>query len=364
MELHVFPRYDSSGASSRIRMYEAKPYFARENLMLHFHPLLPKPYLRQKYAGEKIHPAWIAQRFVRRIETIRKILQKNSPWLWVEYELFPWLPAWAESWVFRKTRVILDFDDAVFHRYDHHPSRWIRKTLGSKICMLIRKAFAVTACNRYLEEYARRCGAHRVVRYPSSVDLKRYTPRPVHKPQDPMVVGWLGSPSTSWYLMDLLDVLRELKNEPIRWLFVGTDPRIQTHFAGLPVEFVDWSLEEEVSLLHRMDVGIMPLPDTPWTRGKCGFKLIQYMAVGIPVIASPVGINVELAQPWKTGFLATSPKEWVDALRTLLHDPELRRSLGAEGRKLVEERFDLEKNAMRLAQTFLQWMEEIRAMER
>ena len=356
-DLYVLSRFDPSGASSRVRLYAANEYFQDEGIAVHYVPLLHSPYLQRRYAGQWVSPFWVAGRMLHRWQCLRHVLRRGKPWLWVEYELFPWLPAILERWIYQRAHVILDFDDAVFHRYDQHPRNWIRHLLGGKMARLMQLTAGVTACNAYLEDFAHRHRAPRIVRYPSSVDLRQYVPRPKHPHGDTTVVGWLGSPSTSWYLLDLLEAIRELRNEPIRWLFVGTDPGIRPHFEGLPVEFSDWSLEQEVELLHRMDVGIMPLPDTPWTRGKCGYKLIQYMAVGLPVVASPVGINRELALPGETGFLARTTEEWVKYLRILCQNDELRQKLGSQGQHFVEQHFSLEKNARKLARTFRNWME-------
>jgi len=123
---------------------------------------------------------------------------------------------------------------------------------------------------------------------------------------------------------------------------------------GVEVESLPWSEVEEVSLLQGCDIGVMPLPDTPWERGKCGFKLIQYMACRKPVVASPVGVNREIVVDGANGFLASTSKEWVDALLRLKADPELRRSMGAKGRRIVEERYCLQMTAPRLHRLLLE----------
>ncbi|MFN3590968.1 MAG: glycosyltransferase, partial [Thermaurantiacus sp.] len=115
-----------------------------------------------------------------------------------------------------------------------------------------------------------------------------------------------------------------------------------------PFEYLPWSEEDEVALLQGMDIGIMPLDDTPWSRGKCGYKLVQYMACGLPVVASPIGVNSRLAIDGVTGFLATSEQEWEAALSRLLADPALRARLGAEGRRLVEREYCLQVTGPRL----------------
>jgi glycosyltransferase involved in cell wall biosynthesis len=116
-------------------------------------------------------------------------------------------------------------------------------------------------------------------------------------------------------------------------------------FPDVRVEILPWSEETEVALLQTCDVGIMPLPDEPWTRGKCGFKMIQYMACGLPVVASPVGVNKEIVEHGVNGFLAVTNDEWLTALSTLRDNPELRRKMGAAGRRKVEEKYCLQVTA-------------------
>ena len=151
-------------------------------------------------------------------------------------------------------------------------------------------------------------------------------------------MGWIGSPSTAPYLQQLVVPLQQLARErPVRLLVVGgAAPSI----AGVEVIEQPWSLEQEVLLIQQFDVGLMPLPDTPWTRGKCAYKLIQCMACGIPVVASRVGANVE-AVPAECGLLADSSGEWLAAFRRLASDAELRQRIGAAGRHWVEQRYSL-----------------------
>jgi glycosyltransferase involved in cell wall biosynthesis len=127
---------------------------------------------------------------------------------------------------------------------------------------------------------------------------------------------------------------------------VGSGP---LDLPGVPIEIVNWSEASETAQLHGFDIGIMPLTDDPWARGKCGFKLIQYMACGLPVVASPVGVNCQIVEHGGNGYLAGTEAEWVSALTTLLDDAALRERLGRAGRLKVEQRYCLQKTGPELA---------------
>jgi glycosyltransferase involved in cell wall biosynthesis len=201
-------------------------------------------------------------------------------------------------------------------------------------------AVAVTAGNAALAAYARRFNSNVTV-LPSVVDTVQY--RPAEVPQanpsrKPFTVGWIGSPSTAPYLKLLVEPLQQLAREcSVRLLVVGGPaPTID----GVDVIEEPWSLEQEVPLIQQFDVGVMPLPDTPWTRGKCAYKLIQCMSCGIPVVASRVGANVDAVPP-DCGFLAQSTQEWLDSFRLLLADTNLRQQMGLAARLWVEQRYSL-----------------------
>jgi glycosyltransferase involved in cell wall biosynthesis len=199
---------------------------------------------------------------------------------------------------------------------------------------------AVTAGNAGLAAYASRFNSS-VALLPSVVDTDKFRPADpslaAHSGK-PFTVGWIGSPSTPPYLQPLVEPLQQLAREqPVRLVVVsGPAPAI----AGAEVIEQPWSLEQEVPLILQFYVGVMPLPDTPWTRGKCAYKLIQCMACGIPVLASPVGANVDAVPP-VCGLLADSSQQWLSAFRKLAADPALRERLGAAARQWVEQHYSL-----------------------
>ncbi|MCU7907116.1 MAG: glycosyltransferase family 4 protein, partial [Candidatus Thiodiazotropha sp. (ex Epidulcina cf. delphinae)] len=241
---------------------------------------------------------------------------------------------------------VVDYDDAIFHRYDHAPSALIRLFLGKKIDRVMSGAALVTAGNSYLANRAKAAGAGEVVQLPTVVDTSRYSCK--SKADEAFfTVGWIGSPTTARYLEMLRSPLQELAEVlPLRLLSIGGT--IGT-IPGVQMECLTWSEADEVENIQRFDVGVMPLHDDPWERGKCGYKLIQYMACGLPVVASPVGVNSEIVEHGVNGFLANTDEAWVVALTQLSNDCRLRMKMGQSGRETVENAYSLSVMAPRLA---------------
>jgi glycosyltransferase involved in cell wall biosynthesis len=208
----------------------------------------------------------------------------------------------------------------------------------------------VIAGNDYLAARARAAGAARIELLPSVIDLARYRQKTASPASSRFTVGWIGSPSTTPYLHSLAPVLRNLADvEGLRVVNVGGAPWTPEDLA---VDNLPWSEDTEVEDMLRFDVGVMPLPDDPWARGKCGFKLIQYMGCGLPVVASPVGANAQIVEHGLTGFHATTPDEWSQSLRALAGDPQLRARMGAAGFARVRTHYSLEAVAPRLVAMF------------
>ena len=348
MKVLYLARYGRLGASSRVRGYQYLPYLREAGLEITVAPLLPDAYLTALYAGRWPGLTAMLAAYARRVAAL--LQRQCCDVLWLEYEAFPWLPAWLEALVLAgNTPYLVDYDDAIFHRYDQHSNQWVRRWLGNKIDKVMRRAAVVTCGNEYLAGRARQTGARQVEVLPTVVDLVRY-PRS-DRQHEPLcggapVIGWIGSPATSHYLEQVRQALAETcHGGRARVRLIGArDPQWQ----DVPYEVAPWSEDGEVAMLKMLDIGIMPLPDTPWERGKCGYKLIQYMACGKAVLASPVGVNRQIVVPEHNGLLAESTQQWVQALQRLLRDAALRQRMGAAGRVLVEQHYCLQVTAPRL----------------
>jgi len=338
------------GASSRIRTYQYRMFLESRGIEMKISPLLDRGYLENLYERRQHDVRAVMRGIYHRIQELRSM--KGYDLAWVEKELFPWFPVAMEK-VFRPPiPFILDYDDAVFHKYDIHPYWMIRKSLGKKIDSIMRAAAKVVVGNEYLAQRARDAGARRVEILPSVVDLSKY-PGVLKKEREGIfTIGWIGSPSTAKHLMNAEPALKAVccnGGGKIELIGIRENP-----FSDLEAKIFEWEGDREVERIGNIDVGIMPLPDNPWERGKCGFKLIQYMACGKPVVASPVGMNREIVIHGLNGFLASTQEEWVDALERLRSSRTLRETMGANGRQLVEERFNLDITAPRLLEILVE----------
>lgn len=247
---------------------------------------------------------------------------------------------------FLKRPRILDVDDAV----------WLRKPFGRFTVPDIARAMdAVIAGNSYLAEYfGKYCKEVHIV--PTAIDLDSYTLRSdsVDESSEKFVIGWTGSSSNFKYLDTIEEVLsRFIQEHDLAELMLIADRRWEHRL--LPpekVRFIQWSVEDEVRVLHSMTVGLMPLVDDKWTRGKCAFKMLQYMAVGLPVIVSPVGVNRDILEKGDIGLSAGTDDEWYESLVSLYEDRTLGVKLGLAGRKVVEEFYNADIVARGLADIF------------
>lgn len=344
MKVLLLSRYGPLGASSRVRSYQYLPYLKAHNIDVTVSPLLGDDYLRKLYSGRVNHlTERIGPYFQRAIELLKS---RQFDLLWIEKELFPWLPSWCEMLIARLgIPYIVDYDDAIFHRYDTHSNIFVRKLLGNKIDAVMRNAVAVTAGNEYLMARAEKAGARRVEYLPTVIDLERYSVKD-NTENSVFTIGWIGSPATVKYLEMICPVLSEWdKKNKVRLVIIGAD---SFKLEGITVEHHPWSQDSEVSEIQKFDVGIMPLPDNLWEKGKCGYKLIQYMACGKSVIASSVGVNSEIIGHGVNGFLANSKKEWIDALEFLYANSDKRSEMGKSGRNKVEKEYCIQVTASRL----------------
>jgi len=256
-----------------------------------------------------------------------------------------------ERWVHHVgVPLIFDFDDAVFVPYKSPSNGWLSILKGAgKTRTICRLATHVMAGNGYLAEYASLSNPNVTV-IPTTIDTDKYRVEPLVRASDVPVIGWTGSYSTVQHLDMLRLVLRQLASSERFYLkVIGTS---EYELDGVNVEAIPWKSSSEIADLRPLDIGIMPLPEDRWTRGKCGLKALQYMALGIPTVCSPVGVNSEIIDDGKNGFLARTEEEWVDKLKRLLRSPTLRAELGAAGRSTVEDRYSAVVHTPRVCEIF------------
>ena len=300
-------------ASSRVRAAAYLPAMREAGLRVAWLPRIPEG------------PGGVRRAVSKRARTgLRGAAVWAGPWDLVLAQRQPLGPALLGRLRARGVPLVYDVDDALYLPPDTERTE-----------AMVRAAARVVVSAPALAAHCAGLGVE-AVRVPTPVDVDRFTPGPP-PPPEPFVVGWVGSPSTAPYLEGVAGALARLAAErPVRALLVGADGAA---LPGVETEHVPWSYDGEPAALRRMHVGVMPLPDTPWTRGKAGYKLLLYMAAGLPTVASPVGVNAEIVREGETGFLAQTEDEWYRALRRLAEGAALRAALGRAGRARAEARY-------------------------
>ena len=335
-------RYGQLGASSRMRFYQYLPWLEAADISITLAPLFSDAYVQGLQRNAK-SPLEAVRAYMGRVQAL--LSSRNFDLLWIEKEALPWLPAWFEKMLLpSNVPYVLDYDDAVFHYYDKHGNPVIEALLAGKHPALMRNAALVVAGNAYLAEFARQAGAPHVEIVPTVIDLARYpSPRPKWVDDDASpCIGWIGQRSTALFLAPYAPLFERLSSDGLaRFASIGIDAQA----LGLPMSSIPWTGHTEVASIASFDIGIMPLVNGSFERGKCGYKLIQYMACGLPVVASPVGVNQEIVEHGVNGFLAETLEQWEQALQMLLADPELRQRMGQAGRQKVERQYCIQVTA-------------------
>lgn len=322
--------------SSRYRVRQHIPHM--KELGVHVSEWYP-PIDRNAQSPFGVKPVW---KTIKAAATLPVIFKGNgNDLIWLERTLCPGLLTFEPLF---KRPFVLDIDDSV----------WLLPPFGAgALAAIARRALAIVAGNRYI---ARWLGRHnRAIHVvPTAVDTDRFRPNTERrKGSGRFIAGWSGTSSNLKYLYAIEPALRAFLSNPDTIVRVVCDqkPRFSA-IAEEKVEFIPWTPLSEINAIRGMDVGLMPLADTPWTRGKCGFKMLQYMSCAIPVVVSPVGMNREILALGSFGAAARSPGEWSDALRRYYSDPGLCAANGKVARRIVQNHFSRERISRELAEIF------------
>lgn len=344
------PQEVDTSPGQRFRIEQWDPYLRREGIEIVYSPFSDArlgTVLKQR--GRFGAKAWgVGRSLARRLREAWRAARFDLVYVFREGALLG--PALAErilSW--SGVPYVFDFDDAVWTRYVSPANSYFSYLrFPGKTAMLCREARYVMAGNLYLRDYAARFNSH-VSIVPTTIDTEKYWPLPERAPSRP-VIGWTGSYSSEQYLEIVRPVLERLRRRiDFRMVVIGGSA---FQAGGVEVEHRLWRSATETVDLADLDIGLMPLPDAEWERGKCGLKVLQYMALGIPVVASPVGVNAEIVADGSNGYLARNADEWERALELLLLDGSLRQRLGREGRVTVENGYSAALVAPRVAGVF------------
>ncbi|MBI4929240.1 MAG: glycosyltransferase family 4 protein [Bacteroidetes bacterium] len=242
-----------------------------------------------------------------------------------------------------KAKLVFDFDDAIWHFDISEANKnlgWLKNP--EKTEKIISISNLVIAGNNYLADYAKRHNAC-VHIIPTTIDTDYHKKKTIKK-DNRICIGWTGSHTTIQHFEYAIPMLKKLKDkyrDKIYFKVIGDENYFNT---DLSIQGIKWSLKDEIEQLSEIDIGIMPLPENEWTKGKCGFKGLQYMALEIPCVMSPIGVNSEIISDGVNGFLADKEDEWVEKISMLIENAELRKKIGTEARKTVIEKYSVESN--------------------
>jgi len=338
MKILYFTKYTRKGASSRLRNYQYFPYFELQDIEVTGSPFFDDQYLENFYTGKSILKQ-IFKAYICRFFALGRIFKYNS--IFIEYELFPYFPAWFEfSLKLFGKKYIVDYDDAIFHNYDKNRNPIVRFLLRHKIDKVMKYSRCVIVGNSYLKEKAVSSGAKNIQIIPTVIDLNRYSVKDKYNEEN-IVIGWIGTNSTIKYVKKIVPVLEKLiANYNVQIHIVGAGESLAL---GENEIHIKWSEDSEVQSILAFDVGIMPLDDGDWEKGKCGYKLIQYMACAIPVVASAVGANKDIVEHGLNGFLVSELNDWYTYIEQYIKNGTLRKQHGQQGRSLVENKYCVQK---------------------
>lgn len=338
------------GAGCRFRISQYLPYLSAQGIDVTVAPFYDREFFGLVYQpGRHMRKALLfVKQAAARVMAIARADRFDA--VWIYREALPLGPPVLE-WVLSVCRrpLLYDFDDAVFLTNTSEANRYLAALkFPWKTDWIIARADQVTAGNEYLAAHARTLNRSVQV-IPTAVDTEVFVPRAGRRDGEaPPVIGWIGTPTTAPYLRMLGEPLLALARQQTFTLRVSGG-RADSMAPQIRVEHLPWSLDQEVTLFSTCDIGVYPMPDDEWARGKSGFKAIQFMACAVPVVASPVGINAEIIEHGVNGFLASTPDEWTRTLGMLIADPALRQRIGAAGRRTIEARYSIRVNAPRIA---------------
>lgn len=322
-------------AGQRFRIEQWFDSLGERRVEVTYHPLLSAADYRRIYApGAAFEKgARVLRGLVRRVGQLDSVTTGDV--VVVYREAFPFAGPVFESRIAARRPLVFDFDDAIWLADTSRHNAWVRPLKRpEKVATIAKLAATTTVGNDYLADYVRGFGAEAQV-IPTTLDVDRYRPPAAKSARSTRVrIGWSGSPTTSGYLAQIGPVLRRVLERGDVELWVVGDPRFRLD--GAPnVTVLPWSREAEIETVGSFDIGIMPLPDNRWTRGKCGFKALLYMSLGVATVASPVGVNRAIVEPGRNGLLASASEEWESALNELVDDAARRRDLARAGRETV-----------------------------
>lgn len=353
--------------SSRFRAYQYIPYLEKMEFNCVVRPSRPSKYFMAGYSFKRInknHPS--IGKIWKRLNLL--LMKINRIWdifesrffdiVFLQKDLFPGpSPKFEEFLCKINPNVVFDFDDAIYLT-----TPWDKSFNGCslryplierKISKIVSLSSRVVVANKYLEKFALQYNSKvKIINTP--IDINFYIPRSEEKDSRLVVIGWIGTSDNLYYLKQLIPVFKKLSNLEVVFRVV-CNKTINDELRDLKIpklEYKEWSLDTELKELQAIDIGVMPLNDDAWAKGKSGLKILQYMAMGIPVVCSPIGFNLEIVRDGVNGFFANSNEEWREKLSLLVKDRNLRQKMGKQAREIVKKNYSTEIHSLRLASIF------------
>lgn len=349
MTVTYFSKSSIIGPSSRYRVFQFLPHFQAAGIDCRVDPLFGETYfsilnVRSCALRTLLKIPYALLCFLQRLWTLLTLGRRDL--IVIEGQLFPYAPPFAERLLrWCRYRVAIEMDDAIYLTPGHE----------QKMPALLSMTTGAIVGNDRLAAYAKQFSS-RVCVVPTVVDTERFKPDSTKSTgssaqnSDAITIVWIGLAYNLKYLDVLAPALRALQSKfRLRLRVVCSQP---PHMPGVEIDFRTWDVQREVADLQDATIGVMPLEDTEWARGKCGLKLLQYLAVGLPAVASPVGVNSDIIVNGENGFLASTEDEWYERLHALCGQPQLRERMGAAGRRTVESRYSLALWGPRLAEVY------------
>ncbi len=347
MRILFIEPYPIEGPSSRYRIEQYIPYFKHNGIECVVRPFVSSKFYRIIYKKgfyfQKM--LFFLQSTLSRFFDIFSALKSDI--IFIHLEAFPFGPPLFE-WVLSKAgkKIIYDLDDAIYMGITSSANSFLRYLkCPSKIKKIIKMADHVITCNGYLADYAKKYNKNITVIH-TSVDTEKF--KPINKEKkEGLIIGWIGSHSTAKYLSELKGIFVRLVSGRYHFVLkiIGAGDEYDFDVPGIEIIKLGWNLKDEIDQFQSLDIGVYPLPDNEWTRGKTGFKTIQYMSVGVPCVVSAVGANKSIVEDGINGFIAASKEEWIKKISMLIEDVDLRKRIGSNGRQTAEENFSIKVNA-------------------
>jgi glycosyltransferase involved in cell wall biosynthesis len=340
----IAPYPKGEAPSQRFRFEQYLELLEKDGYQIEYHSFIDektweKLYLPGNYFFKVTS---ILKSFVRRWLLLFSI--KKNDLIFIHREMAhigPPIFEWILAKVLRK-KYIYDFDDAIWlPNYSQSNAKFQRLKAYWKVNYCMKWAYRISAGNQYLANYASQFNSN-VFIIPTTIDLLHHHTLQTDYEKKDIVIGWTGTLTTMHYLDFLIPILEELEQDfEFTFLVISNQ---EPSFKLNSLKFVKWEKDSEIEDLAQISIGVMPLYEDIWSKGKCGFKGLQYMALGIPSLMSPVGVNTEIVEHGKNGFLPNSQEEWKDTLKELLVNKDLRSRIGNEGLKTIQEKYSVRAN--------------------